>query len=751
MLGLPVVALPGPPLVLPLLLPDHLLLGCNPEGRLVLESDLGRFPRRGPAGRPTPGEGTGAGLRRLPLPPLGLSLGDSILHVGIAPCRASLGGVVGRTRTSPPLDAPAPLPFPPAFLHALHHPRRVHSQNVHLPLDLAFVQRPDVVLVLVPSPNRSTHLGVPRRTLPPARATGDLLTVTNLADGQFLVLVEVGLLVHVRARGLELGDQLGLLPFQLVELGVNVRIDVVGDVLAVEYLRDGVELPFRVQKIVLLPEVRRPNARTPILPHELPRRLLLGRVVHGRILSIGSIAVLHILLGDGVSHPRLLLLPQTSLVPRLHHALGDADVPRDAVPRRRMEYLEPIHDPLHLPSAHPTLHAGGEELVARGVLDLRHSLLVVVRHGHQRASIGLVHHGLNEGLLSLVQRLPRLSVHLVDHHDQLLVGEQRLDAPEQRALLLHRITARFGNVDEIQHRAGEMGQCRHRLHLDGVALLEGMVQYTGGVHDLPTEVSIVGVTDIEGLGREGVRLHVDLGPRNLVEEGGFADVGESAQQQSPGGRIQGGEAGHVLPHLLQIGQTRLLTLEDRAHPSQGGALEALATVEGIAVLDHPDHIAADGVAQGAGGVDLSEGELVVIAIVQDVGQVGIEGMDIREAGKIVEDLSETIRDGLLGELDLAHVERPDASNLVPRMDDGRRPPLRPGQHDVDHLGRPRHRLHLLEVIHGHLEPVCVFFGRLKALCAIINAILSMMERTDRLGLGHRTILGEKDAPRRGGR
>ena len=107
-----------------------------------------------------------------------------------------------------------------------------------------------------------------------------------------------------------------------------------------------------------------------------------------------------------------------------------------------------------------------------------------------------------------VERLPRLGVDLVDDDDELLVGEQGLDGLEQTDLLLEGIAALLGDVDEVQDRAREVGQGRDGLHLDGVALLEGVVEDAGGVDDLPPQVAVVAVADEEGLGGEGIGLDV---------------------------------------------------------------------------------------------------------------------------------------------------------------------------------------------------------------------------------------------------
>ena len=110
----------------------------------------------------------------------------------------------------------------------------------------------------------------------------------------------------------------------------------------------------------------------------------------------------------------------------------------------------------------------------------------------------------------------------------------------------------------------------------------------------------------------------------------------------------------MLTNFLEVGQTGLLAFENGAHPTQSGALETFAAIERIAVFDHANHIAGDGIDEGFGRVDLTECEFVVIAIVEGVAKVGIEGVNVREAGKVGEHGGEAVGYGLLGEFDFAH-------------------------------------------------------------------------------------------------
>ena len=90
------------------------------------------------------------------------------------------------------------------------------------------------------------------------------------------------------------------------------------------------------------------------------------------------------------------------------------------------------------------------------------------------------------------------------------------------------------------------------VHLDVVHLLEGVVEDTGGIDDLPAHVAVVEVTDEKRLRCEGVRLHVDVRAGDLVEERGLADVGVSADEKCSSVRVDGRETGEMLSDLFKV-------------------------------------------------------------------------------------------------------------------------------------------------------------------------------------------------------
>jgi len=56
------------------------------------------------------------------------------------------------------------------------------------------------------------------------------------------------------------------------------------------------------------------------------------------------------------------------------------------------------------------------------------------------------------------------------------------------------------------------------LHLDSVHLFERVVEYSGSVDNLPSEVFVIHVSDEERFGGESVRLNIDIGTSDLVDE-----------------------------------------------------------------------------------------------------------------------------------------------------------------------------------------------------------------------------------------
>ena len=104
----------------------------------------------------------------------------------------------------------------------------------------------------------------------------------------------------------------------------------------------------------------------------------------------------------------------------------------------------------------------------------------------------------------------------------------------------------------------------------------------------------------------------------------------------------------------------------------------------------------------SGGVDLTQSQLVMIPIVEDVHQVGVERMDVLKLWELGQNDGQLLVEARLSELDLSHVEGSDSADLEMSVNDGRSLALSLGQDDVGEVRSRRHDRNLLEVVVRHL-------------------------------------------------
>lgn len=77
----------------------------------------------------------------------------------------------------------------------------------------------------------------------------------------------------------------------------------------------------------------------------------------------------------------------------------------------------------------------------------------------------------------------------------------------------------------------------------------------------------------------------------------------------------------------------------------------------------------------------------MIAIIQRIAQIGVEGVDVVQTGEVIDDMAQFLGNGLLGEFYFAHVEVANSCDLVARVNYGRRTTLCPCQHNVHEIAR----------------------------------------------------------------
>lgn len=112
----------------------------------------------------------------------------------------------------------------------------------------------------------------------------------------------------------------------------------------------------------------------------------------------------------------------------------------------------------------------------------------------------------------------------------------------------------------------------------------------------------------------------------------------------------------MLANLVEVHEGVLESLEKGGHATEGSPLELLALEERLGIFQKAHVVAGDGLDEVLGGRQLAKGDLEVVGIVEGVEEILVERMDVLESGETLEDGTELLREGFLGELDLSGVE-----------------------------------------------------------------------------------------------
>ena len=208
-----------------------------------------------------------------------------------------------------------------------------------------------------------------------------------------------------------------------------------------------------------------------------------------------------------------------------------------------------------------------------------------------------------------------------------------------------------------------MGEGCDSLHLDRVALIQRMVEDTWSVDNLPTRIFVIGMSHKQVLSGEGIRLNINISIRNIIDEARLSDIGEASDDECASVGVNCGQSAQMLPDFLKVAQRRLKLLEEGARATEGCSLELLGSVERVGVLEKTNVVVGNAVHDRLCLVAMAQGKLVMVTIVEHVHQVSVEGVDIVELGKAIDDARKFLVDGLLHELYFAHVELANALNL----------------------------------------------------------------------------------------
>mmetsp|Transcript_56924 Transcript_56924/g.123174 ORF Transcript_56924/g.123174 Transcript_56924/m.123174 type:complete len:205 (-) Transcript_56924:135-749(-) len=196
-----------------------------------------------------------------------------------------------------------------------------------------------------------------------------------------------------------------------------------------------------------------------------------------------------------------------------------------------------------------------------------------------------------------------------------------------------------------------------------------MIQNTRGVDHLPSDVVVVQMPNEEGLRGEGIRLNVNVGVGHDVHERGFAHVWVASKDQSPRGRIDGRQPSQMLPHLFKVRERAGELLCNGAHAAHRRLLQHLALVQAICELHHSHVFLGNVVYDLFARVHLPKGQFVVVPVVKHVAEVGIEGVNVVDLGKFLDDLGELFSECGLAVLDFPHVKRANPGDLEARVHD----------------------------------------------------------------------------------
>ncbi|GKT59111.1 conserved hypothetical protein [Colletotrichum tofieldiae] len=483
-----------------------------------------------------------------------------------------------------------------------------------------------------------------------------------------------------------------LLLLEGLQLGVDLRVDEVVDVLAVPHLGDLVVLPLGVLEEPVLAHVHAVDAGATVVGLDV-----LGEAPALRVVAVVLLEVLDALGDEGLQG-----LGGTGL--------GDVDTGHD-VGEAAANVAAAVGAGIELLG-----DALGNETLADGVLDALDALLRVARQ-LEHLDLARLEQALELRLGRGVEVLGLDDVDLVDNNEDNLVLEQGLDALEEVDLGLDRVAALLTQVHEVQNGGAQMGDGGNGLHLNGVP----MQRLVTSSHE--SRESGCWLTSPRGggreyqgyqctgseekrLGRESIRLDVDVGSGDGLEERRLSNIGETRDEQGSGVGVDRGKTAKIwvggqfrarlgesqvlsltLSDLVKVHQGVLEALDERRHATKRGALQLLALEQRLAILEKANVVSGDGLDEVLGGGQLAEGDLEVVGVVEGVDQVLVEGVDVVEARERLDDLAELLADGLLGELDLAGVEAADSRDLETGSDLGRQPALRPREDNVEELLR----------------------------------------------------------------
>ena len=93
----------------------------------------------------------------------------------------------------------------------------------------------------------------------------------------------------------------------------------------------------------------------------------------------------------------------------------------------------------------------------------------------------------------------------------------------------------------------------------------------------------------------------------------------------------------MLADFFEIAKGRLELLQKCADTTKSGSLELLGTIKRIGVLEQSDVVIGDGVGDTLSFVDVAEGQFVMVTVIQDVHQIGVEWVNVIKLREAIDD------------------------------------------------------------------------------------------------------------------
>ena len=171
------------------------------------------------------------------------------------------------------------------------------------------------------------------------------------------------------------------------------------------------------------------------------------------------------------------------------------------------------------------------------------------------------------------------------------------------------------------------------------------------------------MTNVETLGCESIGLDLDICARNVLQERGLANVGETRNDKRACVGVNRGQTTQVLSDLLEVDKRVLEPLANCCHATQRRLLQLLALEQRLSILQETDVVTGNSLDQRFGGRELTKSNAEVVCIVEGVEQIAVERVDVLQAREGVDRLREALGEGLGGVLDLAGVEGSDTADL----------------------------------------------------------------------------------------